>query len=384
MTGSDTFPQAPCVIFYVDRFYGPLYESVVKAGRQRGWRVRLMQRQAMVPGTRCLGVIAAAATPSAREYLASLDCPVIHLIGGDDLPGVKVDQDAVGRLGARHFLELGYSHLGFVKAQGYRFGNSRRDGFAAAVRQAGLEAILLDAMEEHPDTLSPTARISWMQEKIAAMPRPLALMADDDLYATELVFAALGLGLRVPQDVAVLAPDNQPVDLLPSPLGLSAIEGADERLGRRAVELLAERLEGRQAPQPSLRVSPTGVVTRASTAHFVSELPGLSEAILYLRRHYRERIFLDDVASHSGLSVRNLQRLVKNALGLSVSEELMRLRVDHAARLLAETDLKISVIALESGFGERSSLHEAFRKLHQVSASEYRSSRRGTPCREDD
>ena len=65
---NDSFSQAPYIVFYADRFYGPLYESLVKAGLKRGWRLRLMQRQAMVPGTRCLEYGYELVHPAAATY----------------------------------------------------------------------------------------------------------------------------------------------------------------------------------------------------------------------------------------------------------------------------------------------------------------------------
>ena len=82
------------------------------------------------------------------------------------------------------------------------------------------------------------------RELLARTPRPTAIFAANDVMAMGALIAVRAAGLRVPADVAVVGFDDIFAAKLVSP-PLTTVAQFPERLGRRAAELLLERLDGR-------------------------------------------------------------------------------------------------------------------------------------------
>jgi len=118
------------------------------------------------------------------------------------------------------------------------------------------------------------------------------------------------------------------------------------------------------------------VVARQSTATFVCEHPGVSNAVNFVRKHYAEPIRIQEIAKAAAVSTRTLQSSFKQYVGYTISEEISRLRLAHAARLLRESDLKLESVAHESGLRNAKYLCEVFRPLFQVTPTEYRQAER--------
>lgn len=82
-----------------------------------------------------------------------------------------------------------------------------------------------------------------MQQLLARSPRPRAVFATNDMMAVGAMMAIRDAGLRIPEDIAVAGYDDITIARLLHP-PLTTVAQFPERLGRRAAELLFERLEG--------------------------------------------------------------------------------------------------------------------------------------------
>jgi AraC-like DNA-binding protein len=78
---------------------------------------------------------------------------------------------------------------------------------------------------------------------------------------------------------------------------------------------------------------------------------------------YLENVTIREIADAVGLNHRYLMRLFQAHSAMSVWEYVVRLRVNHAQRLLITTNQKITDIALESGFGSVAPFYAAFEKF---------------------
>jgi transcriptional regulator GlxA family with amidase domain len=103
-----------------------------------------------------------------------------------------------------------------------------------------------------------------------------------------------------------------------------------------------------------------------------------SAAMNFLRAHFHEPIHLEDIARAAGVSARVLQSAFKEHVRGTVSDELARLRLSHAARLLCETDLKLGSVAQEAGLRNAKYLCEVFRPAFDATPAAYREARRST------
>lgn len=92
----------------------------------------------------------------------------------------------------------------------------------------------------------------------------------------------------------------------------------------------------------------------------------------FINKNFREKITLEDIAAHCGISKYHLSREFKTYIGLSPSEYLINVRLYNAQFLLLTTDLPISEIAVQVGFQNESNFRRQFQKKYEKNASEFR------------
>lgn len=92
----------------------------------------------------------------------------------------------------------------------------------------------------------------------------------------------------------------------------------------------------------------------------------------FLVEHYKQKLILQDIARHVGVSPHYLERLFKQVTAETPRSYLEKIRVDKAAHLLANTRLTNLEVCYEVGFQSPSNFYKAFRHVKQCSPSEYR------------
>ncbi|MBQ8381067.1 MAG: helix-turn-helix domain-containing protein [Clostridia bacterium] len=94
----------------------------------------------------------------------------------------------------------------------------------------------------------------------------------------------------------------------------------------------------------------------------------------YLAEHYKEDVSLSAAAAEIGYSVSYISHTLGSIPGMSFTALLSGIRIDTAKRLLVSTELPVSRVALECGFGSERSFHRAFSRLVDKTPLEYRKS----------
>lgn len=92
----------------------------------------------------------------------------------------------------------------------------------------------------------------------------------------------------------------------------------------------------------------------------------------YACAHYRESIGLGNVADEAGVNSTYLSYLFSQEMGIGFANYLLNLRMEHAKRLLRETDLKMWQVAEESGFNDYHYFSKVFKKAEGMSPAHYR------------
>jgi YesN/AraC family two-component response regulator len=91
----------------------------------------------------------------------------------------------------------------------------------------------------------------------------------------------------------------------------------------------------------------------------------------YIRKHYREKIYLQDIADSLGLSPTYLSRRFSKDTGECVQDYINRIRVYHASNLLLYSDRTLSEIAFYVGFPNQSYFGKIFKKFRNMSPKAY-------------
>ena len=94
--------------------------------------------------------------------------------------------------------------------------------------------------------------------------------------------------------------------------------------------------------------------------------PKVQEALSYINEHFREELSVDTLAERLYLSPYHFMRLFKAQTGSTVHAYVRQKRLMHAARLIRE-GTSAAKAAAESGFGDYSAFHRAFKESFGVS-----------------
>lgn len=287
------------------------------------------------------------------------------------LPRVLADEDAVGRMAARHFLDLGYRHFGFLGFSGHVYSNERQRGFTTALAQAGYACSVGDPLWPGiaalaSDSSNPIA--DWLR----GLPKPVAVMGCNDFRAGHVLRAALNSGWRVPEDVAVVGVDNEDCIWRILPIALSSVAFDGDRLGAAAVQLLLRMIRGEPAPDAPIRLPPLQVQARQSSDGTGVADPLVAGVIAHIRANIMQPLTVTALARHAGVSARSLHRAFLAALGWGPHHELLRTRLRRAQSLLLDTELSVKEVSASCGFEDAHHLAVAFRKQFEQSPTEFR------------
>jgi LacI family transcriptional regulator len=219
-----------------------LCDSGNDAGREDRYLDRLEQQ-------RMRGILVTPVNPNSERLrqLPRRGTPVVLVdrgAGKDGLCSVSVDDVHGGELAAAHLLDGGHRRLGFVGGP-LSIGQvaDRLEGAGKALTAAGHDPGNLVII----DTAAPTiAEGREAGARIAGLPasrRPTGVLCANDLLALGLLQQALQLGLRVPDDVAIVGYDD--IEFAgAAAVPLTSVRQPRHRLGLTAGQLLLEETSG--------------------------------------------------------------------------------------------------------------------------------------------
>lgn len=98
----------------------------------------------------------------------------------------------------------------------------------------------------------------------------------------------------------------------------------------------------------------------------------IQNVLRYIELHYNENISLDGIAKALGFSKFYLSRIFSQKIGYQFNDYINRLRINKAEKLLSETELSITNIALECGFESQRNFNRSFKKLTSLTPTEFR------------
>lgn len=164
---------------------------------------------------------------------------------------VNSDDRRGAELAVQALYDRGYRDIGMVSLQTHRQDSAdvspqREAGFRAAIARLGLGTPRVFPI----DNFAPD-RAGFLTDILAAPDRPRALFVWSDLDGIALMNLARQQGIRVPEDLALIAYDNSPVAALPL-INLASMDQDGVRLGRLATEAILSRIGGRKAAEHRL------------------------------------------------------------------------------------------------------------------------------------
>jgi AraC family transcriptional regulator of adaptative response / methylphosphotriester-DNA alkyltransferase methyltransferase len=125
---------------------------------------------------------------------------------------------------------------------------------------------------------------------------------------------------------------------------------------------------------PNRAASPIRPTHREVTWRYLAEVHAQAGAVV--RRHYRRRLTLDDVARTLATSPRQLQRAYADIGHTTFSAQLRAIRLRNAAELLAHQPLTVTDVARLVGYRQPSHFVKAFRRRYGLTPGAFRDTAR--------
>jgi LacI family transcriptional regulator len=325
------------------------------------------------------GLIVNFDNPHVVRALRGVDNPIVAVGGGggwhdpaDGVPYVATDDETIGRLAAEHLMDCGlrnFAFCGYPKSRTNGWMMNRKRGFTERLAEAGFSCHAFHGRHttatHWQDVLSELS--AWLRK----LPLPVGIMGCYDYRARHLLEACKSLGLRVPDDVALIGVDNDIICELADP-PLSSIEQGRFRIGYSAAATLELMMSGRRRVPKRQVIAPVGLVPRQSTDILCVADPALATALRMVREQACQGLQADVVAQRIGLSRNTLDKRCKEHIGRTIDLEIRRVRLDCAKDLLSRTALPLREVARKAGFGSEQYLSSVFSKTVGCRPSQYR------------
>lgn len=275
----------------------------------------------LVPTHKCLG-----------KLLRRAELPIVCIGSSQEslsFPRAFESRFAGGRIAARHFIERGYrafAYVGFTRTVSSSFERIEfRDALGRAGRRMGAARVAIQPTQKPQQRQGVIAALgNWL----ARLEPPAGIFVARPGLARALADIVLARGLRIPQDVGLIAADDEPA-VCELPPALTSLRFDYTEVGYRAAELLGRLLAGEPKPKQAVLIPPT-LIPRASTDRLASGDPVVANALWFIDSRRTEAIRPADVAAAAGVAERQLQRHFRRAGRGTIQAEITKARIEHA------------------------------------------------------
>jgi LacI family transcriptional regulator len=361
-----------------------LHRGIEKYAQEHDWSVSAnLAREKVIPwGWEGDGILAwLGAWDDLAEFVEQESKPTVdfsfrrpHL----QFPRVLEDHAHAAQLVVEHFLARGLANFAYYSDTANWSYEERGLGFVAALKRAGHPCTWLKWHESpafQTDRDQWRRRRAWLAVQLKKLRKPLAVFAANDQQAVDVLESCEIAGLLVPDEVAIVGAENYLLapDAMHTPI--SSVDTNLELLGYRGAELLDQLMHGRRPPKHPVRVPAACVIARKSSDLLAVTHRGVARSLRFIWEHCQEPISVKDLVSVAAMSRRGLHKAFVEQLGRTPGQELHRVRIERARKLLTESNHKMEVVASMCGYQSANSFCVAFKQATGMSPKQFRDSR---------
>ncbi|GAB2534283.1 LacI family DNA-binding transcriptional regulator [Spirosoma aerophilum] len=205
------------------------------------------------------------------ERLARKNIPLVlfdRYVESIDVSKVIVDNEAAAFKATEHLIENGCRRIGFLAGPArLLLSNQRIKGYQSALVKHNLpvsDQYILHCDYTQENTIMQTLALTSLPQP------PDGIVMISDRVAYPAIYAMKQKGLRIPEDVAVVSFNNEPVSAFFSP-ALSSVSQPIQEMGTETVRLLLNQLNAPDHPAPKeTRVMETQLIIRASSLRSIN------------------------------------------------------------------------------------------------------------------
>lgn len=331
------------------------------------------------------GIIADFDDPAVCEVLSQCRLPVVAVGGSyeDDsdyplgVPYIATDNFKLVQLAYQHLIEAGLNRFAFFSlpaAPSNRWAQEREKAFARLLAPEGAEPLIYRG---HTTTVEHwNAAIEHLTEWVRSLPKPIGIIAVTDARARQLLHACLMAGIPVPEEVALIGIDNDPLTRSLTRIPLSSVAQGTHKMGHTAAHLLHQMFHGLKFRNTRILVPPVGISAMASSKHEPVNSPYVMRARHYIRQYACQGIKTEQVADYVGISRSTLEGYFRSELGCSVHQEILRFKLELAKVMLEKRTASSAEIAVRCGFTSLQYMYAVFKRELGCTPREYLEARR--------
>jgi LacI family transcriptional regulator len=373
MPPSRRIPQV-LLLIETSRAYGRgLVEGIARYAEENGpWSIFFEERGLADPLPRRLkqwrgdGIISRTLSKADIARLLAMRLPVVELYAGpkSGMPRVYQNEEAVGRLAAEHFFDCGLRNFAFFATDHAFWIEGRRRAFQRGLRQRESSCQAFEYMPgriiagEKSRQFDDRSVIRWLRK----LPLPCGVFCASDFYAMRLMRACRAGGILVPEQIAILGVDNDPVFCGTCFPRLSSIDLGSSRIGYEAAALLDRMMASKSPPKGGVSVDPLPLIARESTDILAMDDAEMVLAARMIREQACDRLRVSQIAAALGLSLRVFEIRFQRAAHCSPKEAILRVRLERAKMLLATSNHAVASVAKKCGFGSQEYFARLFRR----------------------
>lgn len=333
-------------------------------------------------------IINHAGSPETENALAHSDIP-LAVIGirnprldarRKNIILIRNDNETTGRKAAKYLLSLGnYRSFAYVPASPAteEWSISRERGFQLELAKRDIRAMTF----AHDTTTGTEESREALSAWIKGLPKPAAIFCSWDYPAVQVLETCRRESIRVPQEVAVVGVDNDPMICEASNPPLTSIACDYEQEGYESAAALSRLLVRGNPSNAAITVTckPTEVVERESAAPIAPATQLIKRALRIIEQKACKGISTKDVAKELGVSQNLLSLRFREFSDETVLGAIIRVRLERVKTLLTTTHRKFAEIAKSSGFRNTNYLKNLFKERLGMSMREYRAANQTSP-----
>lgn len=288
-----------------------------------------------------------------------------------EIPNITGAYHETGQLGADYFLKKGFTNFAFYGFSDIVWSRERSEGFEDRVKSTGHKVHYFEHKKARSTELwyyKPSSLSRWLK----SLPKPIGLMACDDNQGQHITEACRHLGIRIPEEVAVLGVDNDEMicDLSDPPLSSIALDV--EKGGYDTAKLLDQLIKHGIADYHDIVVKPMQVITRHSTDIYATNDDHIATSLKFIHQNIDKNLHVEEVVKQVPLSRRALEKRFLEITGYPVYKYIFNLRIEKFTQKLLDTDMSVFEIALDMGLTDSKNIARQFRQVKGCSPSVYR------------
>lgn len=317
------------------------------------------------------GIIADFDDPQVCAVLDHANVPVVATGGSytdasrypHNIPYIATDNSELVRLGYVHLIEQGLEHFAFYSLPpdpSNRWAEERERLFDAMLVRDGLSSHIYHGHATNAAGWDDASHA--LREWVEALPKPVGVVAVNDARARQLLQVCLMADIAVPDEVAIVGIDNDPLARSLCRIPLTSVQQGTGEIGRMAAHTLHRMLHGADCSDKRVLVAPERLNVAASSLHQTIRSPYVMRALHYIRQYGCLGIKTEQVADYVGVSRSLLEEHFRRGLKRSVHQEILRHKLAIAQKLLRDGETPLADVAVRCGFTSVQYLYTVFRR----------------------